>query len=117
MFRSLFGSKSKAPAVPQMDVQALQTELQSDSDLLLVDVRSPREYDHDGHVAGSRLLPLQQLPQRIDELPKDRKLAIICRSGSRSQVACEHLQRAGYTDVVNVSGGMFAWKMSGLPVK
>ncbi len=116
MFRNLFRSDSR-PAIPQISVRDLKARLDAREKLVLVDVRQPEEYANDGHVAGARLLPLPMLATRLDELDKDAAICVICRSGSRSQVACELLQRQGYSNVTNVSGGMGAWQQAGLPSK
>ena len=81
---------------------------------LVVDVRMPEEYSQNGHIAGSRLLPLPVLLQRSEELPKDRDIVFVCRSGSRSGVACEQLANLGFENTVNLVGGMIAWKQAGL---
>jgi rhodanese-related sulfurtransferase len=116
MFQSLFGNRGRT-AVPGLNAQELAALLESGEDVLLVDVRSPQEYEHDGHISGSRLLPLQALGARVDELPKNQQIVFVCRSGNRSQVACEQLVRLGYSNVRNFNGGMIAWRMAGLPLK
>ena len=83
------------------------------SNLELLDVRTPGEYQHDGHIHGSRLLPLSSLMQRTSELPADKTIVCICRSGSRSYTACEMLAAQGF-EVINLSGGMIGWKRAGL---
>lgn len=112
MFEFLFGRKA-TEHIPNIDARELRRMLHAEENFLLIDVRSAAEYEHDGHVVGSRLLPLHALPQRLEELPRDKKLVFICRSGNRSLVACEQLARLGFADVVNVSGGMVAWKRAG----
>ena len=82
---------------------------------LVVDVRMPEEYSQNGHIAGTRLLPLPVLLQRNEELPRDREIVFVCRSGSRSGVACEQLANLGFEHTVNLVGGMIAWKQAGLP--
>ena len=84
--------------------------------LYILDVREPAEYA-DGHIAGSKLIPLGQLANRISGLPQDRPIVAVCRSGNRSSVAQGVLKRAGFTNVLNLRGGMLAWARSGLPVK
>jgi rhodanese-related sulfurtransferase len=119
MFQSLFGSNrvTTAPRVASLTVNELYDQLQETNDYVLLDVRTPGEYEYDGHIEGSRLLPLQMLGQRLNELPTDRPIVIVCRSGNRSHVACEQLTRIGFDNVINLSGGMIAWKMAGLPFK
>lgn len=113
MFQSLFGTRT-ATRIPNINANEL-AKMMKEEDLLLVDVRTPREYQYDGHIAGSRLLPLNALMQRVDELPRDQKIVMVCRSGNRSQVACEQLARLGYENLYNLSGGIIGWKMAGLP--
>ena len=61
-------------------------------------------------------ISMTELAGRLDELPRDRTLAIVCRSGSRSGVVADHLHDAGY-DAVNLAGGMYAWVAAGLPIQ
>jgi rhodanese-related sulfurtransferase len=119
MFQSLFGhagttTRQPRPQIAQIGVRELHEQLEAGEAIALVDVRTPAEYEMDGHISGARLLPLAVLAQRQDELPQDRPIVVICRSGNRSQIACEMLARAGLT-AMNVSGGMLAWKRAGLP--
>ncbi|MDX1413516.1 MAG: rhodanese-like domain-containing protein [Candidatus Promineifilaceae bacterium] len=114
MLQSLFGRRTSS-RVEQIDAQQLSEMIKSDDAPLIVDVRSPYEYQWDGHIAGSRLLPMQALADRIEELPKDEEIVFVCRSGNRSHVVCEQLKRLGYEKVKNFQGGMVSWKMAGLP--
>ncbi len=116
MLQSLFGSRTMS-RIPHVDAFELHELLNEDKNLLVVDVRSPQEYQHDGRIAGSRLLPLSALMQRVGELPKDQPVVFICRSGKRSLVACEQLNRLGFNNVKNFRGGMIAWKKAGLPIR
>jgi rhodanese-related sulfurtransferase len=84
--------------------------------LFFLDVREPAEYA-EAHIAGSTLIPLGQLAHRISKLPQDRPIVAVCRSGNRSSVAQTVLTRAGFTNVLNLRGGMLAWGRSGLPTK
>lgn len=83
---------------------------------LVLDVRSKEEFQS-GHITGSRLIPLEQLESRLAELSKERQIVCVCRSGRRSGMAASRLQQAGYTDVLNMSGGMVAWANQGYPIK
>jgi rhodanese-related sulfurtransferase len=116
LFRGIFGGRP-GTAVDGVNAQELYDLLQSDQDVLLVDVRSPFEYEHDGHINGSRLLPLQMLMQRAEELPQEKEIIFVCRSGNRSMVACEQMTQLGFSNVKNFDGGMIAWQRAGLPVK
>jgi rhodanese-related sulfurtransferase len=80
----------------------------------VIDVRQPDEYD-EAHVPGVQLIPLGEVSERLDELPPDGVLYIICRSGARSLRAAEFLTENG-REAVNVAGGTLAWIEAGLPV-
>lgn len=82
---------------------------------LLLDVRQPEEY-RAGHIQGSKLIPLGELQQRLNELPRDREIICVCRSGNRSGSATRLLTSAGF-QAVNMRGGMIRWSQAGLPVK
>jgi adenylyltransferase/sulfurtransferase len=78
-------------------------------DIVLVDVREPYEWSV-GHVEGALHIPMQQVPARIDEIPRDRDVVVCCRVGGRSARVQQYLQQQGYTNVKNMTGGMLAWK-------
>lgn len=81
--------------------------------LVLVDVREPGEVA-EAALPGARHIPLGQLSARDSELPRDRRIAFVCRSGNRSRAATRAAVRAGH-DAVNVQGGVIAWGRAGLP--
>jgi rhodanese-related sulfurtransferase len=83
---------------------------------ILVDVRDPHEW-RGGHPVGARHIPLDELSRRVDELPKERPVYVICASGGRSRVAAEMLQQAGFACPINVNGGTSAWMRSALPME
>ena len=84
----------------------------------VVDVREPSEFtDVLGHIRNARLLPLSQLAARAAELPTDRPLVTVCRSGARSAQATVLLQKAGFDRVANLAGGMLRWRSESLPVE
>lgn len=81
----------------------------------LLDVREPAELHGDlGNIEWAAHIPLGELQQRIDEVPRDKPVVCVCRSGRRSAQAAVLLQRAGLTDVANLSGGMIRWRARGL---
>lgn len=82
-----------------------------DTDAVLLDVREQQEWDR-GHSPLATLLPMSELQARIDEIPDDRRLFVVCRSGQRSGQVAAALTGVGY-DAVNVSGGMIAWHAAG----
>jgi len=83
---------------------------------LLVDIRERDEFLA-VRVADSLFIPMSQLGVRIDEIPKDRPVLVICASGSRSQNATAYLRQNGWEDVGSVAGGIDSWERLGLPVK
>jgi rhodanese-related sulfurtransferase len=101
--------------MPQMPVRDLAAALHAEVRPLLLDVRDTDEWA-EGHIAGAINIPFQQLPGRFAEVPRDRRIAVICGAGNRSSIAASVLQRAGYGPVLNVRGGMDAWVAAGLPL-
>lgn len=85
---------------------------------LMIDVRSKDELSKDGHIKDARHIPLNQLKEKIGDLEQHRNdpVAVICRSGSRSGVACSQLKKSGFEQVYNLKGGILSWKSAGLPV-
>jgi rhodanese-related sulfurtransferase len=109
--RSMMGG-----GVPAVDVTQAAEMQDGESNALIVDVREPNEWTQ-LHAPGAVLLPLGQLHGRLDDLPRDRELLMICRTGSRSQNAAQFLRAQGFENVSNVSGGMVAWYNAGLPTE
>jgi rhodanese-related sulfurtransferase len=101
--------------VPEVDVVEAQGLLKEGA--LLVDVREDWEI-LEARVEQAEVIhiPLMELPQRHDEIPRDRTVLFFCRSGSRSWHAARFLLQAGHRDVLNVRGGIIAWEHAGLPV-
>ncbi len=81
-----------------------------------LDVRSQDEWDQ-FHVKGSTLIPLEELPDRLSELPRDKDIVVVCRSGHRSQSGTAILQKAGFTHVSSLSGGLNAWIDANYPIE
>ncbi len=104
-----------APTIPQLDSTTAQAKLAAQPRPFLLDVRQPDEYQQ-GHISDAILIPLGELPRRINELPRDREIICVCRSGNRSGSATRYLITSGF-QASNLSGGMLAWARAGLPVK
>jgi rhodanese-related sulfurtransferase len=80
----------------------------------VLDVREPEEFGHGlGHIDGALLVPLGQLQARLDELPRDKPVVTVCRSGARSARAAAMLAKAGFDRVANLRGGMLRWRAEG----
>lgn len=103
-------------AVPQWTATEFAERAQADRSLVVLDVRQPAEWQA-GHLPRARHIPGGELPARVDELPRERPIAVYCGSGYRSSVATSVLKRAGRAQVANLLGGFAAWKKSGLPVE
>lgn len=111
----LFFTRSHSK-VNLISVQETNEKARSDTNFTLLDVRTPEEYAA-GHLANAILIPVQELPQRMEELAPFKGKAIIayCRTGNRSGRAAELLGASGFT-VFNMEGGILKWKESNLPV-
>ncbi len=93
--------------IPQITVKELKRRLDAGEDFQLIDVREPYEYQ----IAqiGGKLIPQNDVPQRLAEIDRNREVVVHCRSGARSQRIAEFLKQAGYPQVSNVAGGILAW--------
>lgn len=91
-------------------VAELRERLDKNEDVHLIDVREP--YEHDEFNIGGQLIPIGSLTQAIDELDiaKDASIVVYCRSGNRSMMGQHLLKAAGFSDVLNLAGGMIAWQ-------
>lgn len=90
-------------------------ELESAAPLLLLDVRSPLEWERK-HIRGSLNIPLNRLQDRIAEVPCDRRIAVHCAGGYRSSIAVSILHQHGITNLIEIAGGLAAWEAASLPV-
>ena len=93
--------------IPEISVEELKRRKDAGEDLFVLDVREPHEYqicNLQGH-----LIPLGQLPQRVNELDPEREIVVHCRSGKRSADAVDFLQKQGFEKVKNLAGGILAW--------
>lgn len=91
--------------------EKLQQSLIDNQPLLLLDVREDNEFAY-ARIQGSVPIPLNQLPNRLDELDSDQAIVVICHHGMRSQQACLFLQTAGFSRVYNLQGGIDAWSLA-----
>ncbi|WP_174616275.1 rhodanese-like domain-containing protein [Virgibacillus ihumii] len=85
----------------------LEEIIKSKRDVNVIDVREDDEVAQ-GKIPGAKHVPLGEVPDRINEINKNKHYYMICRSGGRSGKACEFLENQGF-DVTNVDGGMLAW--------
>ena len=99
--------------MPQLTVQELQTRL-AENGLRVLDVRREGEWQA-GHIAEADWWPLDKFKAALPQVDKGQPLAVHCKSGYRSMIACSLLKRAGYENVINVVGGFDAWQQAKLP--
>jgi sulfur-carrier protein adenylyltransferase/sulfurtransferase len=94
-------------AVPEMQVEELKRRLDRGDNIFVLDVREPHEYQICN--LGGHLLPLNDLPARVNELDPQREIVVHCKLGGRSAKAVEFLQQAGFKNVSSLAGGITAW--------
>ena len=101
---------SQSPAGASVDVSVDEAlRLWQAKEAILIDVRTPAEY-RDGHIPGVVNIPLDELEKRLGEIPKDKKVVLICRTGNRSAQGTKFLRSKGFDNVFNSTGGMSTWK-------
>ncbi len=102
-------------ATTRIDPAELHAVLTAKTPMYLLDVRSASEFKQDGHIAGAHLIPLGDLPAKLAQVPRDRMVVCVCRSGARSSAALNQLAQAGFPNIRNLSGGMMGWNRANLP--
>lgn len=110
---SLAAEEARSAALPLViDVhQAYDLYAQG---IFLLDVRTQEEWDA-SHVPNATLIPLDQLENRLNELPRDQEIVVMCRSGNRSQSGRDILLKAGFDQVTSMAGGIRDWSSAGYP--
>jgi len=98
-----------------ISVQELKTRLNIDDDLFILDVREDEKWKQ-GHISGSVNIFSGYLEKRVNEIPTNRQIIIVCNIGNRASLAASILTRAGIKNVYNLLGGMIAWKNAGFEV-
>ncbi|MEQ6375545.1 sulfurtransferase TusA family protein [Bacillaceae bacterium S4-13-56] len=98
--------EKKHPHVVNND--QLSSKLDENADFILVDVREPAEFVF-SHIPGAVSIPFGQLEERIDKLEKEKEIYVVCRTGNRSDMACQVLTEKGFEKVINVVPGMSEW--------
>lgn len=99
--------------ITSRDAKAL---LEKNRNIYLLDVRTPQEYSQ-GRVAGSVLIPIGELQQRINEVPKNKTILVYCAVGARSKPAANFLAQQGYKDVYNMTDGLVGWYRNKFPIQ
>jgi len=109
-----FGLNGAAPdgSLPsEISVQQAH-DLYGQEGVFFLDVRQPDEWNA-FHAPDSTLIPLDQLPSRLDEVPRDQTIVVVCRSGNRSQSGRDILLQAGFENVTSMAGGLTTWQARG----
>ncbi|MGO9340166.1 MAG: molybdopterin-synthase adenylyltransferase MoeB [Terracidiphilus sp.] len=99
--------KNLKNGIPQISVKELKARRDGGDNVFLLDVREP--YEVQIAQIGGKLIPQNDVPQRLAEIPRDREIVVHCRSGARSQRIAEFLKQSGYQNVANLAGGILAW--------
>ena len=89
--------------------------IQSKPGLVILDVRTQSEYD-EAHIEGAILIPVQELPDRLDELSKNDEILVYCRTGNRSSTAVGIMEDDGFSKIYHMNQGISVWLSEGLPV-
>ena len=121
------GGGTEAPVadqVPATDVDSLADQVdvhtvasvKDSPDVFLIDVREQWEYD-EKHIPGVTLIPMNEVPNRLDEIPTDKEVILTCRSGNRSGQVTDYLRANGFDNVHNMEGGIVDWESAGYPVE
>ncbi len=106
---------SKQVSALPSEVSVAEAVKLRDAGAFVLDVRQPEEWEQ-AHIQGATLIPLGELQARSNEVPKDTKVLVVCRSGNRSQQGRQILLAAGFTTVTSMSGGVTQWQSEGNPV-
>lgn len=101
-----------APLPPEITVQ--EAFSMREQGAFILDVREPYEWEAI-HIPDATLIPLGALAQRVAEVPKDRDIVVVCRSGNRSQTGRDILLQAGFPRVTSMAGGVNQWRAAGFP--
>jgi len=101
---------------PEIDAKSLRARLTQADPPLVVDVRNAPEVAAEGAIEGSVLIPMNELPARLAEVPEDREVVTVCKRGARSFNAAAWLRQMG-RNASSLQGGMDQWLAMGLPVK
>jgi rhodanese-related sulfurtransferase len=113
-FIVLTGQPAAGPAAEISVDEAYQ--LYQNNGAYFLDVREQSEWD-EYHAPKTTLIPLGQLETRLAEVPRDRTVVVVCRSGNRSQQGRDMLKQAGFTQVTSMAGGLKTWRDKGYPIE
>jgi rhodanese-related sulfurtransferase len=109
------GAVAGAPAALPAEVDVAKAKELQAGGAFVLDVREPSEWV-EGHIDGATLIPLGELPNRVAEVPADKQIVVVCRSGNRSQAGRDVLLEAGLSSVTSMAGGVKDWAAAGYPL-
>jgi molybdopterin/thiamine biosynthesis adenylyltransferase/rhodanese-related sulfurtransferase len=107
-YQEFCGIPEAPAAVAEIAPLEVKAKLDRGENFQLIDVREPHEWQI-GHIPGAKLIPLGELPKRVNELDSAVEIVAHCKSGVRSAKACDFLRQAGFKKVSNMTGGILAW--------
>jgi rhodanese-related sulfurtransferase len=107
----LFRPDSVAETLPR-EVSVTEAAALRDEGAFILDVREPDEWV-ESHIPGATLIPLGELASRVNEVPREREIVVVCRSGNRSQQGRDILLAAGFEQVTSMAGGIKQWTAAG----
>jgi rhodanese-related sulfurtransferase len=102
-----------AAALPD-EITVAEATAKRNAGAFILDVRTPEEWN-EVHIPGATSIPLDQLETRLTEVPKDKEVVVVCRSGNRSKPGRDILKNAGFPQVTSMSGGLKEWQAANLP--
>jgi len=106
------GNTATADTLP-LEISVSEAASMRDAGAFVLDVREPSEWN-EYHLPGATLIPLGELASRVNEVPKDQEIVVMCNSGNRSQAGRDILLDAGFTHVTSMKGGIQGWMSAGL---
>ncbi len=109
--------RADAATQPPLSTAQLQAMLSQDGkSVFLLDVRTSGEWAR-GRIPGSVHIPMDEIPRRLQEIPRDKKIVAVCASGARSEAVARYLDQQGFPWVANYRDGVFGWSRGGLELE
>ena len=115
VFAQVSGAENVAASYPR-EINIRQAREKMNAGAFFLDVRERREWE-EVRIPGAVLIPMNQLEGRINEIPKDKDVVVVCASGSRSRMALDILRREGLEKSSSMSGGIRLWRQAGYPIE
>jgi rhodanese-related sulfurtransferase len=112
----LWQSGGAARGAHPLEVSVSEAAARREAGAFMLDVREPEEWN-EFHIPGATLIPLGELAARVDELPRDQEIVVVCRSGNRSRTGRDILRDAGFEQVSSMAGGVTEWQAAGYPTE